>query len=139
MPDEFLVYRLLCLFLALVHVAGPLTKTEGKSSHRYNCSSLLILVWKFFLNLLKDIVGDLFLHSSVQYFICCSVNDLYNLLVVVLCFFFVLVSPKLHNPKTCFQSLQASAYEKQGCVTIAHLVMKSKGYRHAKSCTPLTK
>ena len=34
---------------------------------------------------------------------------------------------------------QALAYEKQERVTIAHLVMKFKGYRRAKSHTPLTK
>ena len=103
MPDEFLVYSLLCLFLALVHVAGPLTKREGKSSHRYNCSSLLILVWKSFSNLLKDIVGDLLLHFSVQCFICYSVNDLYNLLVCCCFMFFLFFSaPSCITPRHAF-------------------------------------
>ena len=34
---------------------------------------------------------------------------------------------------------QASAYEKQGRTTIARVVMKFRGYRRAKSHTPLTK
>ena len=34
---------------------------------------------------------------------------------------------------------QASAYEKQGRAIIARLVMKCRGYRRAKSHTPLTK
>ena len=34
---------------------------------------------------------------------------------------------------------QASAYEKQGRATIASLIMKFRGYRHAKSHTPLIK
>ena len=34
---------------------------------------------------------------------------------------------------------QASAYEKQGRATIKHLAMKFRGYRRAKSHTPLTK
>ena len=36
-------------------------------------------------------------------------------------------------------SYQASAYEKQGRVTIAHLVTKFGGYRHVKSRMPSTK
>ena len=32
-----------------------------------------------------------------------------------------------------------SAYEKQGHVTITHLVMKFRGYRRVKSRTPPTK
>ena len=36
-------------------------------------------------------------------------------------------------------SIQASAYEKQGRATITRLVMKFRGYRHVKSCTPPTK
>ena len=34
---------------------------------------------------------------------------------------------------------QASVYEKQGRATIARLVMKFRGYKRAKSHTPLTK
>ena len=34
---------------------------------------------------------------------------------------------------------QASAYAKQGCATIRHLVMKFRGYRCVKSHTPPTK
>ena len=34
---------------------------------------------------------------------------------------------------------QGSAYEKQGRATIARLVMKFRGYKRAKSRTPLTK
>ena len=34
---------------------------------------------------------------------------------------------------------QALAYEKQGRATMAHLVMKFRGYRRTKSHKPLTK
>ena len=34
---------------------------------------------------------------------------------------------------------QALAYQKQGCATIACLILKFRGYRHVKSCMPPTK
>ena len=40
---------------------------------------------------------------------------------------------------TLITELQALAYEKQERTTIACLIMKFRGYRHLKNCTPPTK
>ena len=42
-------------------------------------------------------------------------------------------------PNQVQKHLQALAYEKQGCATIACLSLTFRGYRHVKSCTPPTK
>ena len=61
---------------------------------------------------------------------------LYLRVTDILKFYFV------HILKVCFvfeKQSQASAYEKQGHVTIACLVTKFRGYRHGKGPMPLTK
>ena len=48
-------------------------------------------------------------------------------------------SPACQNSDVFACISQASAFETQGRATIARLVMKFRGYRRVKSCTPPTK
>ena len=78
-------------------------------------------------NLWKVLLRDVFrnpIKSLWWSFFAKVVNDFYLL---------TLFAKKLHH------RYQASAYKKQGCVTITRLIKKFRGYRRVKSHTPPTK
>ena len=100
------------------HVLKPLFKFSGKISEHD-------LAWSMN-SLAKNNMNSL-AKSSGKYS--------FNIFVTTLDSFCQFWSPLCHP---AFIG-QASAYKKQGCATIAHLIKKFRGYRRVKRCMPPTK